>query len=360
MTSARQLIGLLKSHAEGDESRFFDLAMQLAVAEDQKGHIRLAEELRHWAKQGLEERSERPQKTVALAAPRGELASLLFASYPKERLSQLVIPEAVSTELTYFIHETRQRALLEGHGLSPRKRILLSGPPGTGKTMTAAAVAGELQYPLFTIQLHSVLTKFFGESASKLRLVFDAVKTSRGVYLFDEIDALAGDRATGNDVGEARRLLNSFLQFLDEDTGPSVIVATTNLPELLDKALFRRFDLSLEYELPDHAAVVETVRRRLIGFKRISIDWDQVAEIGSGLAPADLIKASEDAARRAILDNRVGPQTGDLIAALQRRKPQVSVKTANAKLRSKTPATGTDSDKRGVQTKRRRRRTKAD
>ena len=90
--------------------------------------------------------------------------------------------------------------------------------------------------------LHGLITKFMGETAQKLKMVFDAVKSTRGVYLFDEIDALAAARGDGNDVGEARRVLNSFLQFLDEDTGPSIVVATTNLPEILDRAVLRRFE----------------------------------------------------------------------------------------------------------------------
>lgn len=128
--------------------------------------------------------------------------------------------------------------------------MLLSGPPGTGKTFSAQALAGELNFPLFSVQLNGLITKFMGETAQKLRMIFDAVRTTRGVYLFDEIDALAATRSSENDVGEARRILNSFLQYLDEDTGPSLIIATTNLPEILDRAILRRFDLVLPYELP--------------------------------------------------------------------------------------------------------------
>src|SRR3546814_12713529 len=108
----------------------------------------------------------------------------------------------------------RQRAQLEERGLNPRLRILLSGPPGTGKTLIAHELAGEIQCPLFTVMLHGLITKFMGETAQKLRMVFDAVKSTRGVYLFDEIDAIAAARGDGNDVGDARRVLNRFLQFL--------------------------------------------------------------------------------------------------------------------------------------------------
>jgi SpoVK/Ycf46/Vps4 family AAA+-type ATPase len=173
---------------------------------------------------------------------------------------------------------------------------------------------------LFTVLLHGLITKYFGETATKLRSVFDAIRTTRGVYLFDEIDALAGDRARGNDVGEARRVLNSFLQFLEEDPGPSLIVATTNLPELLDSAILRRFDLVIRYELPSAEAVVDTVRRRLRGFAVSGVDWNRVATEGVGFSPADLIRATEDAARRIVLAGADELHTDDLLKAFERRR----------------------------------------
>lgn len=320
MASAQQLIGLIKSHAEGDEARFFDLAMQLAAAEDQKGHGRLAEQLRLWAEAGVSPDAAPTARPTPLAAPKGDLADLIAASYPATRLNELVLPETSRAELSHIVVETRQRSLLEERGLHPRRRMLLTGPPGTGKTMTAAALAGELKFPMFTVLLHGLITKYFGETATKLRAVFDAIRTTRGVYLFDEIDALAGDRSRGNDVGEARRILNSFLQFLEEDPGPSLIVATTNLPELLDTAILRRFDLVLRYELPTADAVVDTVRRRLRGFAVGGVDWNQISTEGVGFSPADLIRATEDAARRIVLAGADELRTDDLLQAFKRRR----------------------------------------
>jgi SpoVK/Ycf46/Vps4 family AAA+-type ATPase len=320
MASAQQLIGLIKSHAEGDEARFFDLAMQLAAAEDQKGHKRLAEQLRVWAEAGTTPQVAPRSQPVVLAAPKGDLAELIAASYPATRLNEVVLPEGTRSELAQIVVETRQRARLEERGLHPRQRMLLTGPPGTGKTMTAAALAGELKFPLFTVLLHGLITKYFGETASKLRAVFDAIRTTRGVYLFDEIDALAGDRTRAGDIGEARRVLNSFLQFLEEDPGPSLIVATTNLPELLDSAILRRFDLVLQYELPGLEAIVETVSRRLRGFSTGKVDWNRITAQGLGFSPADLIRATEDAARRIVLAGADEISTQDLLQALGRRR----------------------------------------
>jgi len=320
MASAQQLIGLIKSHAEGDTDRFFDLAMQLSAAEGQKGHKRLAEQLRQWAEAGQQAPASRVPVPTPIAAPRGDLAQLLVASYPATRLGDVILPAHIQDELAHIIVETRLREKLEERGLKPRRRLLLSGPPGTGKTLSASALAGELQFPLFSVMLHGLITKYMGETAQKLKMVFDAIKTTRGVYLFDEIDALAAARGDTNDVGEARRVLNSFLQFLDEDTGPSIVVATTNLAAILDRAVLRRFDMVLPFELPDGKAIRQAIERRLIGFSTSRVGWVKVLEMASGLSTADVVSAAEDAARRAVIADKETIATGGLLEALERRR----------------------------------------
>lgn len=325
MASAQQLIGLVKSHAEGDEARFFDLAMQLAAAEEQKGHARLAEQLRQWAEAGQHPPTVVKALPTPLATPRGDLAGFLSASYPSVRLGDLILSRHLAEELAHVVTETRQTERLEERGLRPRRRLLLVGPPGTGKTLSAEALAGELKFPLFTVLLHGLITKFMGETAQKLRMIFDAVRATRGVYLFDEIDALAATRGSENDIGEARRILNSFLQFLDEDTGPSIVVATTNLPQILDRAILRRFDLVLSYEMPDAAAIEKAMRRRLHGFQLERVDWRDVVRHSEGLSTADVVAAGEDAARRAVLGNSSVIETGAVIASLARRRSLHSI-----------------------------------
>lgn len=354
MASAQQLIGLIKSHAEGDADRFFDLAMQLAAAEDRKGHTRLAEQLRQWAEAGKAPPKARAQAPTPIAAPRGDLAQFLSAGYPSERLLDLILPAALDSELKQIVIETRMRELLEEKGLKPRRRILLSGPPGTGKTMSAHALAGELHYPLFTVMLHGLITKFMGETAQKLRMIFDSVKTTRGVYLFDEIDALAAARGGENDVGEARRVLNSFLQFMDEDTGPSIVVATTNLPRILDRAILRRFDLVLPYEMPDAAGIHQALQRRLIGFSVDGVAWTRVIKCAGGLSTADVVAAAEDAARRSVIGRSDIISTQDLLDALERRR---SLQELGADENAKRPASLSSKKPRqtaGVQSKGRR------
>lgn len=162
----------------------------------------------------------------------------------------MVLPKETEMRLGRVILEHRKRNELFLYQLLPRRKLLLIGPPGIGKSMTAQALAGDLHLSLFTVTLEGVISKYMGETAAKLRLIFDAADAMPGVYFFDEFDAIGAKRTSVNDVGEIRRVLNSFLQFLENDKSESLIVAATNHPNLLDPALFRRFDDVIEYSLP--------------------------------------------------------------------------------------------------------------
>lgn len=240
---------------------------------------------------------------------------------PKSRVSEMTLTPMVRERLTRMVRQQTARGRLREHGLRPSSKILLVGPPGSGKTLTASALAGELNLPLFTIRLDAVITRFLGDSATKLRTVFNQIAQMRGVYLFDEFDAIGGKRSAGNDVGEVRRILNSFLQFLEEPNATdSVIVAATNHPELLDRALIRRFDEIVEYGLPDEAGVRDIVKRRLGGRASRSLKWDRIGEAAHGLSHGEVSRAVEEALREAILGNRKTVDQPALITALDARR----------------------------------------
>jgi SpoVK/Ycf46/Vps4 family AAA+-type ATPase len=322
MPSAQQLLALIKSHVRGDNERFHSLALQLAASEAKKGHSLVAEQLRELLEQAKMPRPRVAEShgPIAVTSVRRELASLISVSYPSTHLNHMVLREDLHAQLSRIVFEQRQRGKLSGHGLRPRRKLLLMGPPGSGKTMTADALAGELGLPLLSVLLHGVITKFMGETAAKLRLVFDAMSEMRGVYLFDEIDAIGTKRTRDNDVGEARRILNSFLQFMEQDQSESLIVATTNHEELLDRALFRRFDVILRYDLPSPELAITAIKGRLHGFDIAGVSWFEVASAASGLSHAEIIGAAEDAARNAILDRGPEVLTDDLVSSLNQRR----------------------------------------
>ena len=321
MATAEQLKALLRSFAEGDDDRFLAVSMQMAAAAARRGQKKLSQALVALIDKAKERKAQAPLgRPVPLARASGELAGILAASYPKTRLSDMVLAPDTKDRLCRLVSEYRQQHKLRSHGLSARRKLLLIGPPGAGKTMTAAALAGELSLPLLAVQLHVVITKFMGETAAKLHLVFEQMMRARGVYFFDEFDAIGSNRDTGNDVGEIRRVLNSFLQFIELDDSDSLILAATNHAGMLDKALFRRFDDVIRYEHPTGGLAREMIENRLAVFGVRGIDWSEVLNASEGLSYAELARACDDAARRVVLDDRAEVDMQTLVATILERQ----------------------------------------
>lgn len=322
MANGEQVKALLKSFKEGDDARFLAVAMQVAADEARKGHGKLAQELRDLVNEAKNQGAIRkaPNSPIPMVQPRGELAGLLTVCYPKILLTDMVLEPEIEARLSRVLQEQRQESKLKHYGLVPRSKLLLTGRPGTGKTMTAAVLAGELHLPLFTILLDGLITKYMGETAAKLRLIFDAIQKTRGVYLFDEFDAIASKRSGQNDVGEIRRVLNSFLQFLEHQDCEGLIVAATNHRELLDRAVFRRFDDVIEYGLPKPDYAKELILNRLSSLSLTDICWEDVISSSAGLSHGEIVRACSDAAKDVVLQNRTSISTDLLCFALRQRR----------------------------------------
>lgn len=319
MATAEQIKALLESHVEGDDDRFLSTIVQLAEHAARRGHGKLAQELRQMIDKARD--AERPgsRSPIPLAQPRGELAGLLGVSYPEAQLAEMILAPDIREQLDRVVREQRQRDRLAERGLHPRRKLLLVGPSGTGKTYSARALAGELHLPLFTVVLDSVITKYAGETAAKLRLVFEAAARTRGVYFFDDLDALGGERAHPGDTADARRTLSSFLQLIEQDESDSLLIAATHHGAPLDRALFRRYDDLIEFAMPDPELVLRTLQVRLGAMAPKSIDWSLITKAAAGLSHADLVWACDDAAKDAVLHDRTEVATRAVIAALQRR-----------------------------------------
>lgn len=319
MAIAEQLKALLTSHRDGDDEHFYAIALQMAALEARKGHGKLAEELRALV-EGAKSRRGSSNKTIALHQPKGDLAALLHASYPSQRLGDLVVDPTLDSQLSRVVREQRHVARISSHGLFPRRKLLLVGPPGTGKTLSAAALAGELGIPLFSIRLDALITKFMGETAARLRQIFEAVSATRGLYFFDEFDAIGSQRGTANDVGEARRILNSFLQMLEQDHSHSLILAATNHPDILDSALLRRFDDVLQYHLPDALQAEKLLKNRLSSRMAKRTRWQTFVGQADGLSFAEIAKAADDAIKESLIHDREMVDPDQVSEMLRERK----------------------------------------
>lgn len=315
MATAEQVKSLIRSYGNADQERFFTIALQVAAHEAKQGHATLAHEIRDLVDK---ERCSAHKHLKVVPFPK-DLKGLVLTEEPDTPRSALVIEPVMEKRIHRVIHEYRQQSKLKSHGLSHRRKILLVGPPGTGKTLTAKVLAHELRLPLHIIQVDRLVTKFMGETSAKLRQIFDFMQQQHGIYLFDEFDAIGGERSLENDVGEMRRVLNSFLQFIEQDQSDSLIVAATNNPTLLDKALFRRFDDVLHYHPP-----AEQERRHLIGnvlgtFMGPRFAWKKVLAASDGLSHAEIDHACRDAIKTAILNDERKTNATQLIEILEQR-----------------------------------------
>lgn len=324
MAAAEQIKSLIKSFGDGDESRFFATAMQIAASEARKGHTTFAQELKNLIEKAKKERSVNyldSNKTIPILKSKRALNELIEVFNPKINLQDMILDEKVRTSLNRIVKEQIKIDILRQYDLNPRRKLLLTGPPGCGKTMTAQALAGELGLAVFIIRLDGLISKYMGESISKLRLIFDAMQDYRGVYLFDEFDSIGAHRNQGQEVGEIKRVLNSFLINIEKDQSNSIIIAATNLPETLDKALFRRFDDIIHYPLPSLVDIKSILNKNLANFSLSNkSSFQKIAKEAVGLSHSDIVRSCEDAIKDMIINGTNKVSTTALISFLQQRK----------------------------------------
>lgn len=296
MATAEQLKSLLQSHYKNDNERFTSIALQVAAHEARQGHMTIAKEIKD-----LVDRAKTNGFKVIKINP--DLSDLVLVYYPENRFNELVLSEEVYGKLNRISREYEEREKILKFGLENRRKVLLSGLPGTGKTATASVVAGELKLPLYVVMMDKLMTKYMGETATKLRQIFDMMVSNRGVYLFDEFDAIGAERGRDNEVGEMRRVLNSFLQFIEQDSSESIIFGATNNIRMLDSALFRRFDDIITYTLPNKIEIEALIKLKLHNYLG-DFAFKTVVDTAYGLSHAEITNACNDALKEIILSDK--------------------------------------------------------
>ena len=301
MATAEQVKCLVKAYANHDDEKFTTVALQIAAHEARVGHDAVARDL----KKEIDLISKKKPETYRIEP----VNPLFLFSSPSVRKNDLIVSADLATRIERVLIEFRNRRKLQSYGYANRRKLLLEGVPGTGKTLTASVIASELGLPLYTVQMDKLVSKFMGETSSKLRQVFDAMYTDEGVYFFDEFDAIGSDRSFDNEVGEMRRILNSFLQFIEMDSSDSIIISATNNQKLLDKALFRRFDDVLHYDLPTRGEISKLYEYKLGCIARYVMVSERLIDESWGLSNAEIVRVLDDAIKSSILhENQIKEQ----------------------------------------------------
>ncbi len=319
MATADQIKSLVKAYADKNDDKFKTVVLQIAAHEAKIGHDTLAREL----KKQMDKIGIKRASIVQIS----QTNPMFDTSFPRNDVSELIVADEINEKIYRILNEYKNRKKLYSYGLENRRKILIEGSPGTGKTLTASIIASNLSMPLYTVQLDKIMTKFMGETSVKLRQLFDSIEENAGVYLFDEFDAIGADRSLDNEVGEMRRILNSFLQFIEQDSSESIIIAATNNQKLLDQALFRRFDDVLHYSLP-----LEQEIRGIFEYKLISFDMEfrineKLINAANGLCHAEIVRVCDDAIKKSILEEECISQH-TLINLLNERHEIYSCKEA--------------------------------
>ncbi|MBP9957620.1 MAG: ATP-binding protein [Synergistaceae bacterium] len=293
MAMAEQIKSLVKAHVEHDNEKFKTVVLQIAAHEAKLGHDKIARDL----KTLIDKIGMKPGNILQLNSKN----PMLELSISSHSLSELIVNDDIYDRIKRILNEYKNRNKLHSYGLTNRRKILIEGRPGTGKTLTASVIASELTLPLYAVQMDKLVTKFMGETSVKLRQVFDSIESTTGVYLFDEFDAIGADRSLDNEVGEMRRILNSFLQFIEQDSSDSIIIAATNNSKMLDQALFRRFDDVLHYSFPRDKEIERLFSYRLKSYEKGFEITNHLIEVADGLSQAEISRVCEDAIKVSIL-----------------------------------------------------------
>lgn len=331
MTPGNAIRKLVMAHAKGDGQSFRSAAGAFISEERKKKHHALADDLERILSNG----SQSPKvetltflRSASADLPRDkEKGSLLLELFePVYSLSEMILDTDTKAALERVVVEQRKRDLLASYGLKPLRKILFCGPPGCGKTMAAEALAKELYLPLVLVRFDAVISSYLGETAANLRRVFDYAASRPMVILFDEFDAIGKKRDDVEEHGELKRVVNAFLQMLDSFQGEAITIAATNHEQMLDSALWRRFDEIVSFRTPEQTEIVELLERylRQIGTNDVDLTRSAISLLGS--SHADVKRVAEDAIKFGLLSGSNRISAGLLNQAIKLQKERLTLR----------------------------------
>lgn len=301
--NASLLKRFFKAITSDDQLSIELLSKKIIEDEERKGHVRLAKELEAIVQnEATRNRFKRNSNLNSLPQSRRDNQPLAVVIERENLRHHMLLPYREEQRLQRIEKEFAARARLASFNLIPRRKILLYGAPGCGKTMAAERLAWNIGLPLLKVRFDSLISSYFGETSSNLRAIFEMSEKNPCVLLLDECDIIAKSRAIGQDVGEIPRIVNMLLMLLDEYDSQGLLVATTNLEGALDRAIYRRFDDIIELEKPTSELVTRLLKMTLSAINlEKEINWDHLVEKMKGFSSANVVSVAENAAKIAIL-----------------------------------------------------------
>jgi len=318
---------LFQAYADNDNKKFIQVANEIIKDEKKKKHNLLAKDLKKILSSMPQNNStsntlsKRYKTNIPIPRDTERGFPLLEIREHYLNLDDLILTTELRERLEYIIEELRHMEILGAYGMRPKQKILFCGPPGTGKTLSSRVISSVIGYPLVYIRFDSIVSSFLGETATNLRKIFDFVEEGKWVVLFDEFDIVGKKRDDPYEHGEIKRVVNNFMQMMDNYGGRSLLIAATNHQHLLDTGIWRRFDDILFFDMPDVYRRVELFNEYLRVLKRSSdLDISGLAKMTERFSPADIAQTCEEALKRIILEDRKEIHHEDLEWAITQQK----------------------------------------
>lgn len=322
MTSGDLLKRLFSSYRKGDSTEFLFVAKEMIDEEDQKNHHVLARDLQKILDNGNGKSFNSIRRfdleKIPLDKERG--TTLLEIRNPERFENELIVSPEVHEQIDVTLSEFRAMQILKANSLKPRQKILLAGPPGCGKTLCAEIIASELGLPLIYTRFDAVISSYLGETAANLRKVFDFSQNGTWVVFFDEFDAIGKSREDVEDHGELKRVVNTFLQLLDNFESDSIFIAATNHERLLDRALWRRFDDIIFFDLPTPEQIARLIRIKLNSVHHQKLNIEKFVNCMVGWSHSDVERVCLEAMKISLLAKHNSIDDGIFSMAYERQR----------------------------------------
>jgi SpoVK/Ycf46/Vps4 family AAA+-type ATPase len=313
---ANLIENLIVSHCTGEESKFANAVSELIKDEEKKGNIPLAARLRKAYETKQKSKSEpsfnvsaagfAPQSQAIAPRDKDSLLELYEIVHSDIKLADVILPETQKNALEQLIEEQKNAEALKKHNIEPANRLLLCGPPGCGKTMTAYAIGHALGLPIAYVRLDGLVSSYLGQTSTNLRKVFDSVRNQRIILFLDEFDAIAKKRDDSNELGELKRVVTTLLQNFDNMPANVLLIAATNHEHLLDPAIWRRFNLTITLELPDEAQRLILLQKWMNEYAiSESLDYKKLSKITLGLNGAQIKELTKAAAKKYVINKEL-------------------------------------------------------